>query len=181
MRYPVALKQNAFCYLAVALMAAAIILRCAHFLPRWAETDALTLALQFFLPLLSGLLYCAAMLARGGKLYLLTILSVFLGVTFFIVKAQGFAHMWHTALCTLLYLAVFILYTLTALGVMPSLLFQKLVFGLPLIFHIVQDTFFPSANMQSSPLPELSVLCIMAALLLGTFALQMVKSGHNKD
>ncbi len=181
MRYPVALKQNAFCYLAVALMAVAIILRCAYFLPRWAETDALTLALQFFLPLLSGLVYCGAMLAKGGKLYLLTILSVFLGITFFIVKAQGFAHAWHTVLCTLLYLVVFIIYTLTALGVMPSLFFQKLVFGLPLIFHLAQDIFFPSANMQNSPLPELSVLCIMAALLLGTFALQTIKTGCRKD
>ena len=151
MRYPVALKQNVFCYLAAALMAASAVLRCAYFLPRWSQTDVLMLTLQFFLPLLSSLIYCGAMLAKGGKLYLLTVLSVFLGVTFFIVKAQGFEHVWHTILCTLLYLAVFMIYTLTSLGVMPSLLPQKLVFGLPLIFFS------------------------------GTFALARVKTGCQKE
>ncbi len=177
MRYPIALRQNAFCYLAVGLMITAAILRCFYFLPRWGEVEALDLATQFFLPLLSAVLYCAALLAKGGKLYLLSILAVFFGVLFFIVKAQGFDYAWHTILCTLLYLAVFMLYTLTALGVMPSLLPQKLVFGLPLAFHISQDIFFPAANMLENPLPEISVLCVMAALLSGTFALRQVKTG----
>lgn len=181
MRYPVALKQDFFRYLAAALMAAAAALRCAYFLPRWGATGGLDLALQFFLPLLSALIYCYALLAKGGKLYLLSTLAVFFGVVFFIVKAQGFAQAWHTVLCTLLYLLVFMLYTLTALGVMPSLLPQKLVFGLPLLFHLGQDILYPAANMAQSALPELSVLCIMAALLSGTFALKQIKTGCQKE
>lgn len=108
-------------------------------------------------------------------------LSVFLGVLFFIIKAQGFAHAWHTILCTLLYLLVFILYTITALGVASSLLPQKLVFALPLAFHIAQDLFFPEPAFLAAPLPELSVLCIMGALLAATFALQQdpLKSEKN--
>lgn len=181
MRYPVVLRQNVYCYLAIALMAAAVFLRGLYYLPRLGETPGLELALQFFLPLLAGAVYCGALLKKGGKLYLLSVLAVFLGVVFFIVRAQGFEQVWHTVLCTLLYLAVFLIYTLTALGVMPSLLIQKLVFGLPLIFHIVQDIFFPAANMAGSALPELSVLCIMAALLSGTFALERIKTGCQKD
>lgn len=180
MRYRITLRQNIFCYLAAAFMGTSAVLRSFYFLPRWGETEPLVLALQFFLPLLSCLIYCFAVLAKGGRLYLLTILSVFFGVVFFIVKAQGFAFVWHTALCTLLYLLVFMLYILTALGVLPSLLPQKLVFGLPLAFHIAQDILFPSANMASSPLPELSVLCVMAALLSGTFALEQEKIDYNK-
>ena len=176
MRYPVTLKRNAFCYIAVALMAVAAILRCTYFLPIWGETGAMVLATQFILPLLSAVVYCYAMLAKSGRLYLLSILAVFFGVLFFIIKAQGFEHAWHTVLCTLLYLAVFMIFTLTGLGVIPSLLPQMLVFGLPLIFHIAQDVFFPAANMMESPLPELSVLCIMAALLSGSFALTQAKA-----
>ena len=129
MRYRVSLKKNWLCYLACGLMLLSAALRLGHFIPRWADTDWFTLVAQLFVPLLANGVFCYGALKKGG--YLITVLSVFLGVLFFIIKAQGFAHAWHTILCTLLYLLVFILYTITALGVASSLLPQKLVFALP--------------------------------------------------
>ncbi|MEA5059099.1 MAG: hypothetical protein VB049_03550 [Candidatus Pelethousia sp.] len=175
MRYRIILQKTSLRYIAVCFMAVSVILRSMYFLPRWAQIEPLALAFEFFLPLLSCAIYAYAMLAKGGRLYLLTVLAVFFGVLFFIIKAQNFAYAWHTALCTLLYLLVFMLYILTALGVLPSLLPQKLVLGLPLAFHIGQDLLFPSANMATSVLLEFSVLCIMSALLSGTFALRLEK------
>lgn len=170
MRYRVSLKKNWLCYLACGLMLLSAALRLGHFIPRWGETGWFMLATQLFVPLLANVVFCYGALKKGG--YLITVLSVFLGVLFFIIKAQGFEHAWHTILCTLLYLLVFILYTITALGVVSSLLPQKLVFALPLAFHIAQDLFFPEPAFLAAPLPELSVLCIMGALLAATFALQ---------
>ena len=115
MRYRVSLKKNWLCYLACGLMLLSAALRLGHFIPRWGETGWFMLATQLFVPLLANVVFCYGALKKGG--YLITVLSVFLGVLFFIIKAQGFEHAWHTILCTLLYLLVFILYTITALGV----------------------------------------------------------------
>ena len=112
--YRVSLKKNWLCYLACGLMLLSAALRLGHFIPRWADTDWFTLVTQLFVPLLANGVFCYGALKKGG--YLITVLSVFLGVLFFIIKAKGFAHAWHTILCTLLYLLVLILYTITALG-----------------------------------------------------------------
>ena len=180
MRYRITVRRNILFYLSLVLMLASAALRLCHFLPRWGETDAFTLIAQLFLPLLANGIFCYGMYAKGGRLYLLTILAVFFGVLFFIIKAQGFTNMWQTVLCTLLYLLVFIVYTITALGVCSSLLPQKLLFALPLAFHVVQDLFFPAEAFRIAPLPELSVLCIMGALLCGTCALQIKRIENEK-
>lgn len=181
MRYRVSIRQNALCYLACGLMLLAAVLRLCHFLPRWAETEPFILATQLFLPLLAAIVYCYGALSQGGKRFLITDLGVFLGVVFFMAKAQGFVSAWHTVLCTLLYLLVFILYTITSLGVWGSLLPLKLVFGLPLLFHIAQDIFFPEPGFREAPLPELSVLCIMGGLLLATFAMELKEINRNNN
>lgn len=180
MRYRVTLRQNAYCYAACGLMLAAAALRLCHFLPRWGETAPLTLAAQLFLPLAANLVFCYGALAKRGRLYLLTVLSVFFGVLFFIIKAQGFERAWHTVLCTLLYMLVFMLYTLTALGVLPSLWPLRLVFGLPFLYHGLRDLAAPPAYFATAPLPELSVLCILGALLCVSFAFRLDKIKNKK-
>lgn len=94
MRYRVSLKKNWLCYLACGLMLLSAALRLWHFIPRWGDTDWFTLVTQLFVPLLANGVFCYGALKKGG--YLITVLSVFLGVLFFIIKAQGFAHAWHT-------------------------------------------------------------------------------------
>jgi hypothetical protein len=115
-----------------------------------------------------------ALIVWGRKTLLPTCLSVFGGVFYFIVKAFTFAHWWHTALCICLYLAVLVLYCLTVIGVIPTKKLLYPLFGLPLAFHLfvedVKNYVIPGADLHTW-LPEISVLCIMAALLCVSVAM----------
>ena len=114
----------------------------------------------------------------GRKTLLPTCISVFGGVFYFIAKAFTFAHMWHTCLCICLYLAVLALYCLTVTGIIPTKKLLYPLFGLPLAFHMffedVKNYIIPTAPLWVM-LPEISVLCIMAALLCCSIAMK------NKD
>ena len=100
-----------------------------------------------------------------------------LGVFFFIVKAFSFESPLHTALCVVLYTAVLVIFSLTLLGVIPTKLLLYPLFGLPLLYHIfVEDMQIYVLAEPPVPffewLPEISVLCIMAALLSLSVALE---------
>ena len=116
-----------------------------------------------------------ALLLWGRNTLLPTCVSVFGGVFYFIVKAFTFAHWWHTALCICLYLAVLVLYCLTVTGVIPTKKLLYPLFGLPLAFHLfvedVKNYVIPGADLRTW-LPEISVLCIMAALLCVSIAME---------
>lgn len=127
------------------------------------------LMLHLVLPLLAATAFICAIVFWGSKTAFPTVAGVLLGVAFFILKAADFAP-WHQALCTVLYLAVAALYTLTVLGVLPTKKLLYPLFGLPLLYHIfVEDTqyyFFADPPVPVFDwLPEISVLCIMSALL----------------
>ena len=132
--------------------------------------------LHLVLPLVAATAFICAVVFAGEKTVLPTVAGVLAGVVFFILKAADFAP-WHQALCTLLYLAVAVLYTLTVLGVLPTKKLLYPLFGLPLIYHIVvEDTqyyFFADPPVPVFDwLPEISVLCIMAALLCISIGMQ---------
>lgn len=117
----------------------------------------------------------AALILWGRKTLLPTCISVFGGVFYFIVKAFTFAHWWHTTGCIILYLAVLLLYCLTVTGILPTKKLLYPLFGLPLAFHL----FFEDVKFYVIPrvpfqewLPEVSVLCIMAALLCVSIAME---------
>ena len=116
-----------------------------------------------------------ALICWGRKTLLPTCVSVFGGVFYFIVKAFTFAHWWHTTLCICLYLAVLVLYCLTVTGVIPTKKLLYPLFGLPLAFHLfvedVKNYVVPGADLHTW-LPEISVLCIMAALLCVSIAME---------
>jgi len=116
-----------------------------------------------------------ALVLWGRKTLLPTCISVFGGVFYFIVKAFTFAHWWHTAGCICLYLAVLVLYCLTVTGIIPTKKLLYPLFGLPLAFHLfvedVKNYVIPGADLHTW-LPEISVLCIMAALLCLSIAME---------
>ncbi len=127
------------------------------------------LLLHLVLPLVAATAFICAVAFAGARSAFPSVLGVLLGVVFFMLKAADFAP-WHQALCTVLYLAVAALYTLTVLGVLPTKRLLYPLFGLPLIYHIVvEDTqyyFFADPPVPVFDwLPEISVLCIMGALL----------------
>ncbi len=140
---------------------------------------AAVLLLHVLLPVLANGLFLAGILLgrRFPKLPIpMTVAAVAVGVTFFLLKAASFSPL-HRMLCTVLYLAVLFLYTLTVTGVIPTKKLLYPLFGLPLLYHIfVEDLRYYVLVDPPVPvwewMPEISVLCIMAALFSLTFAMR---------
>lgn len=125
---------------------------------------------HIILPVSAAVIFIAVVLFGGREHTHLTVFPVILGVAFFIIKATTFDSIIHTVLCIILYITVLCLYSLTVLGVIPTKKLLYPLFSLPLIYHIfVEDMRLYVFAVPPVPfihwLPEISVLCIMAALL----------------
>ena len=159
-------------------MTAAALVRLGYYLPR--EMDALTLWVHLVMPVAAAVIFLAGLAAGGKWAKAAGITAVVVGVVFFIIKAATFTPI-HQTLCTILYMAVLCLFTLTVLGLLPTKKLLYPLFGLPLIYHLlVEDTqayFFADPPVPVIEwMPEISVLCIMAALLSLSIALEVRKA-----
>ena len=160
--------------LAVGFMALSALLRLIYYAVK--PLPSLGMLLHLALPLLAALWFVFAVLRYGKRSALPTIPSVLLGVIFFLCKAAAFAPL-HRALCSVLYVTVLLLYTLTLTGIIPTKYLLYPLFSLPLLYHVfVEDTqlyFFATPPVPVFDwFPELSVLSIMAALLCISIALR---------
>lgn len=162
-------------WLSAGFMIAAAVLRLVWW-GLWPEEAAgAGLWTQLALPVGACLLFAASILLLGRRALWVSAFPAFLGVLFFILKAQNFVW-WHRLLCTILYLAVAVLYGLTAFGFPIRKLLLPL-FGLPLAFHLlVEDLFLRGPDYTAGQwLQEISVLCIMASLLAASAAMEPAK------
>ena len=160
--------------LAVLLMALSAAVRLTYF--SICGGGAGELAIHLALPVLAALSFIAAVFL-GERYSRWTVLSVLLGVIFFIAKATAFESALHTCLCIVLYLAVLALYSLTVFGFLPTKKLLYPLFGLPLLYHIfVEDMQLYILADPPVPLilwlPEISVLLIMGALLSVSFSMR---------
>lgn len=167
-RYSVS-RKNFFVKLAVIFMILSALCRFLGYWGFWSNQTAGFVTFQIALPILCNLLFIVLVLYAGRRFFSLTFIPVILGVMFFIIKAFGFDSILHTILCICLYLAVAFIYTATVFGVIRTKWLLAPLFGLPLIVHIYLDRDMIAPKGQTVALaellPEISVLCIMAALL----------------
>ena len=167
-RYSVS-RKNFFVKLAVIFMILSALCRFLGYWGFWSNQTAGFVTFQIVLPILYNLLFIVLVLYAGRRFFGLTFIPVILGVMFFIIKAFGFDSILHTILCICLYLAVAFIYTATVFGVIRTKWLLAPLFGLPLIVHIYLDRDMIAPKGQTVALaellPEISVLCIMAALL----------------
>lgn len=167
-RYSVS-RKNFFVKLAVIFMILSALCRFLGYWGFWSNQAAGFVTFQIVLPILCNLLFIVLVLYAGRRFFSLTFIPVILGVMFFIIKAFGFDSILHTILCICLYLAVAFIYTATVFGVIRTKWLLAPLFGLPLIVHIYLDRDMIAPKGQTVALaellPEISVLCIMAALL----------------
>lgn len=119
---------------------------------------------QAALPLLANVTFLTTVLRDGGDRLYRTAIPVWLGCVFFALKALTFPSAVHMALCLCLYALVAALYTATVTGYVPTQKLLWLLFGLPLLYHIFVEDMGREWTWNTL-LPELSVLCCMAALL----------------
>lgn len=175
-------KNSALIHAAVIFMALSAVFRLAGC---WGMLgDRFFAATQLALPLICNLLFIVCVLLLGSRAFWLTSVPVILGVVFFIIKSFTFTSVLHTILCILLYVLVAVLYTATAFGVIPTKCFLVPLFGLPLIYHIaVEDVaaLRDASVTVASALQEISVLCIMTALLLTALAMKKHKNIEELD
>lgn len=166
----------------IILMALCAIIRCGYYATVGA--DALELLIYLALPVAAALLLIAIILFWGQTHVALSSVSVLLGVVFFMVKATTFPSQLHTALCMVLYVAVLFLFSLTVFGIIPTKKLLYPLFSLPLLYHIfVEDMQIYILASPRPPfvawLPEISVLCIMGALLALSIALEKKNTEKN--
>ena len=133
-------------------------------------TDRNYLVFQICLPILSALLMILFVWFFGRRALWLTVIPVFLGVVFFIIKSLGFESQLHTVLCILLYIVVLVLYSCTVFGIVKTKWFLVSLFGLPFLYHIfvedlaaLRDTANPVSFADG--MQEMGVLCILLGLL----------------
>ncbi len=139
---------------------------------------------QILLPVMSGILFIIFVYLYGEKTLLPTVVPVWMGVLFFLLKALTFPSLTHTLLCTLLYLSVAALFLLAVKKIIPKELLY-LLFGLPFLYHLfVEDR---EKLLYSDPpltltewLPEISVLLIMLSLFFLSMAMNNSKSIFRK-
>ncbi len=165
------------------IMALSAILRMWYYLS--APVDGFILSVRVALPVSAAVLLIAGNFLGGKRFCVPSCTAVALGVVFFIIKAAVDFDPLHQGLCTLLYITVLTVYTLAVTGIIPTTKLLFPLFGLPLAYHIiVEDTRFYFFADPPVPLwdwiPEISVLCIMAALLCQAFAMGTSRSGNGE-
>lgn len=163
---------------AMILMALAIVFRLVGCWGMW--TDRFFAVTQIALPVASGLLFIVMVALLGKHALWTTSLPVLMGVAFFIIKSFGFESKLHTVLCILLYLLVAVLYVFTVCTLIRTKWLLVPLFALPFLYHVfvedlaaLRDTVHPvtfPAGMQ-----EISVLCIMLALLFLSLGIRKKK------
>lgn len=167
--------------LSIALMLVSAAIRITYYAVRGAT--ALELLVYLALPVAAALWLVAVVLFWGRTHIEWSIASVLAGVIFFIVKATTFASTVHMWLCITLYIGVLVLFSLTVTGIIPTKALLYPLFSLPLLYHIfVEDMQLYVLATPQPPaiewLPEISVLCIMGALLAFSVALDKKKPRH---
>ncbi len=168
-------RRTPAAYLALFFMAASAIIRVIYY--SVTPMTPLIFWVHFVNVIAAAVVFGIAVIFFGERCPQLTAVPVLMGVVFFMVKAFTFETMTHTVLCLILYTAVLVLYSLTIFGIIRTKYLLYPLFGLPLLYHIfVEDMQIYILAEPRVPffewLPEISVLCIMAALLCVSVAMR---------
>ena len=168
-------KDGFWAEASVIFMAMAIFFRLIGTINGWG--DRFFAMSQIILPVLSGLLFILSVLLLGKLAFWSTSLPVLMGVVFFVLKSLGFESKLHMVLCVILYVVVAVLYVGTVFTLIPTKWLLVPLFALPFVYHIfVED--LPAIRDTVNPLSfadgmqEMSVLCIMLALLFISLAMK---------
>ena len=149
--------------------------------------DRYFLMTQIILPIASGLLFIVLLALLGKHALWTTFLPVLGGVAFFVLKALRFENTTQMLLCLLLYAVVAILYCGTVFTLIRTKWLLVPLFLLPFLYHVgvediarLRDTVNPVTFTDG--MQEMSVLCIMLALLFTSLAMKkMVKKSKKAE
>lgn len=151
---------------ATVLMLLSAVVRTAYFMLLPAQSlDPYRLCVHCALPVVCCVYMAVALLMRKNNL-LPTLVPVYLGIVFFILKSFELAP-WHAVLCCVLYAVYGVVYTLAVTGVLPNRLPLIILSGVPFVWRaLIEDIFiFPPTDFVDF-MPEISVLLIILGLFL---------------
>ncbi len=171
-------KQSRLVQSAVVLMILSAVFRLLGCWNRFG--DSFFAVTQIALPLACNLLFILLLMTVGKRFFSLTLIPVALGVAFFIFQAIGFDSWLHTLLSILLYVLVLVAYGATVWGRIPSKWPLVPLFALPLLYQVlvvdVKKFTDPVQPMSfAEGMQEMSVLCILLALILTALAMKKKK------
>ena len=143
-------------------------------------SDSFFAITQIALPLSCNLLFILIMLTMGKRFFSLSSIPMVLGAAFLIFKATECDKLLHTILFILICVVIAIAYCATVYGVIPSKWPLLPVFLLPFVFQVfVGDIARIKDSVNSltfaEGIQEMSVLCIMLALLSMCLAMKKKK------
>lgn len=142
----------------------------------WASEEQSFILTHILLPVMCDVLFALTVLYLGDKLFAASFVPVVLGAAFFIINAAATGKVLNVLLCALISVVAAVLYTATMFGKVKSKWPLVALFALPFIYRI----FVTDRNMFliKDPvdlrewLPELSVLCMLLALIVAVFAMK---------
>jgi len=174
-RYSVS-GRNVFIRIAVTLMILSVLFRLMGYWGFWKNQTACFNYMQLLLPALSCIIYAVMLLKIGEKHFAFTLIPVYMGVVFFVVKAVDMK-LFPMILCIAVSVLFGVVYTLTVFGGLPSKWALIGITAVPLLYQlIVRDgaTLLAKENSMTMAefIPELSILCILTALLLTAIAMK---------
>lgn len=176
LRYSVSGK-NIFTKISVLLLALAILFRLIGCWGFWNNQTPEFIYLQIILPVAACVLFAVVALYMGKKLFFLSFIPVLLGAVFFVVRAFSYDSWIHTILSVVISIIAAFIYTGTVFGGIRTKWLLLPLFGLPLAYDIgIEYRATILARQGAMPLgeflPELSALCMMAALFFICFAMK---------
>lgn len=145
----------------------------------WNDQDESFIYMQILLPIVACILFAVMLMLWGEKHLALTIIPVLAGAAFFVVKATTMSLL-PMVLCIVVSVIVTLVYMLTMLGAIETKWMLVPCIALPLLYQlIIRDgaTLLAKENAMTMEefIPELSVLCLLTALLLVALAMKKVK------
>lgn len=175
-RYSVSGK-NVFAKIAAFLLALSVLFRLVGYWGFWNDQTPTFCYVQILMPVIGCILFIVILLYLGNKAFTLSVIPVVLGVVYFIVRSMDFGSVWQTILCVAVCLLTVIVYTSTVFGSISTKWVLLPVFGLTVLYQIlVKDRalLFPKEGSVSIEelVSELSVICIMLAMLFIVFAMK---------
>ncbi len=171
-------RKSPAALIAVIFMILTIAIRTVYFTVTGITT--IEIWLHYILPLSAAILMIFIITKLGYSRPKLSALSVLMFIIFFIARAFTFDSRIQTILCIIMYITILTVYNLTIFGIIPTKYLLYPLAGLPLLYHIfIEDMKLYVFAEPPVPfiewLPEMSVLCIISALLCVAISIKKKK------
>lgn len=175
LRYRVG-KRNFFMRLSWLLLAISVLFIFMANWGFWHEADKSVLYFQILLPAASCIIFMLIINHMGEKGFFLTLIPVMCGAAYLMINVVDSGKMLFSLIGITLCIVVTLAYMMTVFGIIRSKWALVPIIALPIVYRIFvqdHDLFFSGDTVHITDLlPELAILCMLAALFFIVFAMK---------